>query len=420
MKTLKAITLSAVLVAGAIAGVGCSSAQKGAAGAGLAGGIAGAVVGNNWVPIGPTTGAVVGGSSGAAIGGLVGDAYDQITEEDLERELTNLRAELASREAELAALRNTSPSTPDTAEMQALRDSIAQLEKDLAAAREDARLRAVDAGDADRLRQSLSEAEAQRDALRKDIEKLNEQKGILEQDSKKLGDELQRLKDMLENKEDILSKLNDAASGKDKSIAALEADLNKKAADLAAREQELALKERNLAELDGKYKVLQTSLDGKEAALGSLRGELDKLNVQLEDTSRGLTLTIVNSLLFKSGSSDLSDSGRVLLGDVSRIIQDKFPGRELLIEGHTDNQPIKHSGWRSNWELGAARALNILHELVENHGVSPDKVSATSFGEFRPKAGNSTPETMGTNRRAVIVIIPEKVAIQREALASVN
>lgn len=357
MKILNALTISALLGITAFAMSGCSSAQKGAAGAGLAGGIAGAVVGNNWVPIGPTTGAVVGGSSGAAIGGLVGDAYDQVTEADMNRELENLRAQLATKEDELAALRAGAPNSDQLAAVDQLNSRIGELETQLSNAQASAAAKADLEAQLASLRDTLSGTQAERDQLGSQIEALNGEKNAL-----------------------------------------------------MAR----------IGEKEGALSALQASLQGKEQAVDKLRQELESMNIKLEETSRGLTMTIVDSLLYSPGQSEFSDGGKDLVARVAGILKEQFPNRELLVEGHTDNQPIVHSGWRSNWELGAARSLTMLHELVDVHGMDPALVSAASYGEFRPASTNATPEGRKSNRRAVIVILPEKLPIQRATLAKAD
>src|SRR5690606_14028439 len=105
--------------------------------------------------------------------------------------------------------------------------------------------------------------------------------------------------------------------------------------------------------------------------------------------------------LYDPGSATLSESGAELIAKVARILKSNFPDRELVVEGHTDNVPIKMSGWSSNWELGAARTLAVVHEMVETHGFDPNKMSATSYGEFRPVADNATESGRAQNRRAV-------------------
>lgn len=387
MKTLKAITLSAVLGVAAVAATGCTAAQKGAAGGGLIGGVAGSVVGNNWVAsTGPATGAAVGGAGGAAVGGVAGDAYAKVTQADKDRELENLRAELDNKEMELAALRESGLTVEALAELEETRNEVERLRGELDDARQ-AALRASEsqadalaslADERDRagqLQARLSEAES---AMNEKLAQLEGDRAALEEDIARLGEESERLR-----------------------------------AEIADREQQLA-------EAQDEMSVLRTSLTGKESALGELTSELESLNVQLEQTSRGLTMTIVDSLLFDPGEADLTSDGQQLLGDVASILHERFPNREFLIEGHTDNQPIVRSGWRSNWELGAARALNMLHELVGNHGISPDRVSATSYGEFRPTASNATAEGRRANRRAVIVILPEELTLEVKELAAAN
>ena len=77
-----------------------------------------------------------------------------------------------------------------------------------------------------------------------------------------------------------------------------------------------------------------------------------------------------------------------------------------IIEGHTDNQPIKRSGWKSNWELSTARALSVLHYLSEKSVAEP-RLAATGYGEYKPVATNDAREGRQKNRRVEIVILPK-------------
>ena len=79
-----------------------------------------------------------------------------------------------------------------------------------------------------------------------------------------------------------------------------------------------------------------------------------------------------------------------------------------IIEGHTDNQPIKYSGWKSNWELSAHRALSVLHHLKDT-GIAPERLSAIGYGEYRPVASNQSTQGQQLNRRVEIVILPRLV-----------
>jgi len=91
------------------------------------------------------------------------------------------------------------------------------------------------------------------------------------------------------------------------------------------------------------------------------------------------------------------------------VLQENVPDLNVGIEGHTDNQPIQYSGWKSNWELSAARALSVLHYLADEKGVAPVRLSAIGYGENQPVASNDTKEGRKENRRVEVVILPKMV-----------
>ncbi|MDX2177163.1 MAG: OmpA family protein [Candidatus Sumerlaeia bacterium] len=378
------------MIAGAVALAalvsGCSSTQKGAAAGGALGGIAGGVVGHNVSAVTMGQGIVMGAGGGVAVGGLTGDAYDQITEKDEQRELENLRAQLAEREAQLAALAGNTASEEELALVTGERDRIAG---ELAAIQGERDGLLAKVSDLERGMANTARANADLQAANNRVNDLN---GRLEAANRQLEDALRARSEA------------EAARG----LIEGERDRLKNELDLRNRDLEAA---RNRANL------LQASLDTKGQEFERLRGDLAKLNVQLEETTRGLTLTIAEELLFSAGKATLSTGGDTLIARVSTIIQQQFPGREIMVEGHTDNQPIKRSGWKSNWELGSARALAIVHDMVNKQGFDPAKISATTYGEFRPVTENSTADGRKLNRRAVIVILPEKMPVEVKQLA---
>lgn len=378
MKTLKALSVTAALTVMAASTIGCTAAQKGAAGGGVVGGVAGAVITQNWTSgITVPAGTAIGAGTGAAVGGLAGDAYASMNQADIERELENMKAELQAREQELAAIRESGLDPDKLAALEAARTELetakAELEAARAEAQEIARTRTAALTDLNRANDELAATAAKLAVLESELE-------------------AQR-----------------AAADSDR--ARMEETISQLRAGIAEREAILAQKANEV-------EILRTSLDGKKAELDRMTAEMAALNVQLENTSRGVTLTIVDSLLFQPGEAELTAEGTALIGKVVAIIKKEFPGHELIVEGHTDNQPIVRSGWRSNWELGAARALSMVHTLVDQHKIPADKISAVSYGEFRPAASNATPEGRRQNRRAVIVIVPQEVTLERKDLAS--
>lgn len=127
-------------------------------------------------------------------------------------------------------------------------------------------------------------------------------------------------------------------------------------------------------------------------------------DIDVEVTGKGIEFQMGDNVLFHTGSANLTDRGRSILDDLAASLKSQYAGRTLNIEGHTDTQPITHSKWKSNWELGAARALTVLHYLVDQHGFTQSNLSATTYGEFQPKVPNTTAENMSRNRRAVVVV----------------
>ena len=95
-----------------------------------------------------------------------------------------------------------------------------------------------------------------------------------------------------------------------------------------------------------------------------------------------------------------------------------MPQFNVGIEGHTDNQPIKLSGWKTNWELSSSRALSVLHYLVKQKGIAPERLSANGYGEFHPVDSNDTKEGRQLNRRVEIVILPQLTKVKEDRAVS--
>lgn len=138
-----------------------------------------------------------------------------------------------------------------------------------------------------------------------------------------------------------------------------------------------------------------------------LSQEIKDKQVRLDMMEKGLVITFVADILFNSGKAKIRQEANPVLDKVATVLNENVPELNIGIEGHTDNVPIRHSGWKSNWELSTARALSVLHFLVEQKGVSPDRVSAIGYGEYRPVATNDTVEGRQMNRRVEIVILPK-------------
>ncbi len=148
----------------------------------------------------------------------------------------------------------------------------------------------------------------------------------------------------------------------------------------------------------------------KEELEVSLKEEIGKKEVKVEQLEKGLVITFVAEVLFDSGKAKLREESYHALDKVSDILKSVVADRDINIEGHTDNEPIKYSGWKSNWELSSARALNVLHYFVDEQKLAAERLSSSGYGEYRPVADNETPEGKQKNRRVEIVILPEVIS----------
>jgi len=161
-----------------------------------------------------------------------------------------------------------------------------------------------------------------------------------------------------------------------------------------------------------KIEVLKSELTKLQEARDRLKGDLAKeiedKKVKLTMVEKGLVITFVAEVLFDSGKAKLRSDSLPILDKVVKILKETVPGNRVGIEGHTDNEPIKHSAWESNWELSAQRALGVLHYL-EEVGITSERLAAIGYGEHQAIASNDTDEGRQINRRVEIVILPKVV-----------
>ena len=139
-------------------------------------------------------------------------------------------------------------------------------------------------------------------------------------------------------------------------------------------------------------------------------------DVEVGLSDKGITVTFVSEVLFTPGRATLTKNGVSVMSRTAKALRERYPNNEINIEGHTDNVPVKHSGYRSNWELSADRAAMVAHHLIDQEGFRPDLLSITGYGDTRPVAPNETSLGWRLNRRAVLVILPD-MKYQKEQLS---
>jgi chemotaxis protein MotB len=145
--------------------------------------------------------------------------------------------------------------------------------------------------------------------------------------------------------------------------------------------------------------ALVTSLKG---VLGNLSDEDIEINVD-----KGVVyVSISDKLLFRSGSYTVTQRAKEVLGKVATVVNDK-PELEFMVEGHTDNVPIKISGVEDNWELSVKRATAVVRILEKDFGVNPARMTAAGRSYYLPVADNDTAANRAKNRRTRIVVLPK-------------
>lgn len=153
----------------------------------------------------------------------------------------------------------------------------------------------------------------------------------------------------------------------------------------------------------------QEAADKRAALFADLTKKLQKmidagsLTVVMRDGR--MVLQLSNDVLFDSGQVKVKPSGRAAIGDLATALK-TISDRKFQVAGHTDDVPVKVSGFASNWELSTARAVEVVELLIKD-GVKPQALSAAGYGEFDPIAPNTTPIGRTKNRRIEITLVPD-------------
>lgn len=131
--------------------------------------------------------------------------------------------------------------------------------------------------------------------------------------------------------------------------------------------------------------------------------------VSMEMTQRGLEVRFTGEVLFDLGEAEIRSEGEDILREVAGLI-DQLPN-DVMVEGHTDDLPIRTDEFPSNWELSTARATEVTRFLIEDEDLDADRFSAAGYSEYRPLVQNDSPENRAQNRRVEVILLnPEFVS----------
>ena len=136
-------------------------------------------------------------------------------------------------------------------------------------------------------------------------------------------------------------------------------------------------------------------------------GDLNDQDVNIKVDKGVVYVDISDKVLFKTGSFDLIEQAKSVLGKVALVLKNQ-PDIEFMVEGHTDNVMLKgNKDLQDNWDLSVKRATTIVRLFQNQYGMEPAKMVAAGRSEYVPVADNATEAGRSQNRRTRIVILPQ-------------
>lgn len=213
-----------------------------------------------------------------------------------------------------------------------------------------------------------------------------------------------------EQMDDLRAQLTDAKSLRDKQLTQV--------GDLTVLSQSANenIKE-TLMQLEKKDKYIyllqaaKTKADSINLALsvnlkGALRDGIEDKDVDIKVDKTVVMINLSDKMLYQSGSANLTPKANEVLGKIAKIIESR-PDLEVMVEGYTDNVPIKNNCMEDNWDLSVKRSTSVVRLLQKNYNINPNRLIAAGRSEYNALAANDTPEGRSTNRRTRIIILPK-------------
>jgi chemotaxis protein MotB len=220
-----------------------------------------------------------------------------------------------------------------------------------------------------------------------------------EEDNRKLMGQYQLTQEELIKKEDQLK--------------LAERDLEKRKTEVERLSADLKIFEKNLNEKEYRVRELESVLAKKDSTVKSLKAKVSEALRGFQDN--GLTVEMKNGkvyisleerLLFASGSTVVDTRGVEALKDLAKVLE-REKDIHVLIEGHTDNVPIKSASIKDNWDLSVLRATSIVRIITTHSKVDPRRLTAAGRGEYFPIDKANSADARKKNRRTEIILTPK-------------
>ena len=242
------------------------------------------------------------------------------------------------------------------------------------------------------LQQKYDKLTAENNDLKDQFKKLNGDFAQLSIQKDKITADRDELDKVLKSKSDSLSKTINELRGKTAALETENASLKEGVANLKKTKEE----------------EVKTVSKTYENLMQEMKGEIAQGQVAITELKGKLTVDVLDKILFASGEAEVKPEGLAVLQRVIDILKN-VKDKAIRIEGHTDN--VKIGGalarkYATNWELSAARAINVTRYL-QKQGIDPALLASVAYGEYKPVADNSTSEGRAKNRRIAIILQPK-------------
>jgi len=220
--------------------------------------------------------------------------------------------------------------------------------------------------------------------------------------------------DLENRKNELMSELTNTKENYERLKSNSSANTKDMMDNIEKLQRTIAEKQREILEFQDKYNQIQNKLKSREEAMAKLRNRLQQALLGFAD--KGMTVSIKNGkvyvslsnqLLFGTGSTDIDKKGKEALLELAKILNEQSD-INILVEGHTDNQPIRFATrFKDNWDLSVLRSTEVIRFLTQEGQVDPLRITASGKGEYFPVEKGDTPEIRAVNRRTEIILSPK-------------
>ena len=145
-----------------------------------------------------------------------------------------------------------------------------------------------------------------------------------------------------------------------------------------------------------KLKLIKKNINQK------LKNDVNKGKLEIIERNKQVILRFPEKVTFQSGSAELNENIKLVIKRVRNIVKESPELQKIVVAGHTDNVPIYNEFFSSNWELSAARAVSVVHSLLETSQIDTKLVMAVGSADTEPIAPNTDSVNRAANRRVEI------------------